>query len=115
MKRATTRRRPIVSGLRSLRPMVWLCPKGPFCNPDFPSKDHEKKQEQKTKLYQAFVRDPSEVWQRFCNRNRKRRQYNRERHPLYCAPGDTDPNLAFEDLEPSRHLAPASPALPGIH
>jgi hypothetical protein len=89
--------------------------KGPFCNPDFPSKDHEKKQEQKTKLYQAFVRDPSEVWQRFCNRNRKRRQYNRERHPLYCAPGDTDPNLAFEDLEPSRHLAPASPALPGIH
>ncbi len=88
--------------------------KGPVCHPHFSMEGHKKKQEQKTRRYQDFLRDASGVWQRFCDGYRKRREYNRKRYPLHCEPDGTDLILGFEDLDPTCHPAIPSPPSPYI-
>jgi hypothetical protein len=74
--------------------------KGPVCHPSFSLKSYEPAQEQKDKGYQAFLRDPSNMWARFLEGTRKRREFNLKKHPRHCEPTSTSPSLGLEDLEP---------------
>jgi hypothetical protein len=68
---------------------------------------HQQRKE--LQKYEEFVRDPSQVWQRFREGYRKKREENLALHPSFCEPDDGGPCCGFDELEPGRYVkAPAN-------
>ena len=72
-----------------------LCIKGPLCQPHWKKAEFERKQEAKTLSYQAFLKNPLPIWNRFVDGVRKRRARFATQFPTYISSDLPDPTVEF--------------------
>lgn len=78
--------------------------KGPPCSPNFTRKAYDLERAQVHAQYQAFLKDPYPLWERFLEAVRRRRERNQKRLAAFMDDATPEDFFGFSDLHPDHYL-----------